>query len=168
MDKKISFSVWYVLLAVMAVILVHDAILALNKVEELPYSQFKSLVAAGKVAEVSLGSQRLTGTIKTERDAKTEKSFTTIRVEDPELVRELSEQGVVFAGVIESTFWRDLLSWVLPVAVFAAVWFFIIRRFGQAQGGFMQVGQSKAKIYVEKDIKVTFADVAGVDRKSVV
>jgi len=163
MDKKISFSVWYVLLAVMAVILVHDAILALNKVEELPYSQFKSLVAAGKVAEVSLGSQRLTGTIKTERDAKTEKSFTTIRVEDPELVRELSEQGVVFAGVIESTFWRDLLSWVLPVAVFAAVWFFIIRRFGQAQGGFMQVGQSKAKIYVEKDIKVTFADVAGVD-----
>src|SRR6185437_12992229 len=63
----------------------------------------------------------------------------------------------------ESTFWRDLLSWVIPVALFAGIWFFIFRRFGQAQGGFMQVGQSKAKIYVEKDIKVTFADVAGVD-----
>jgi cell division protease FtsH len=163
MDKKISFSVWYVLLAVMAVILAHDAILALNKVEELPYSQFKHLVATGQVAEVSVGSQRLTGKLKTEQDTKTEKLFTTIRVEDPDLVRALNEHGVVFTGVIESTFWRDLLSWIVPVAVFAAVWFFIIRRFSQAQGGFMQVGQSKAKIYVEKDIKVTFADVAGVD-----
>jgi cell division protease FtsH len=163
MNKKLSFSVWYVLLAVMAVVLVHDFILALNKVEEIPYSQFRSLVAAGKVAEVSVSSQLVTGKLKPEGESKVEKLFTTIRVEDPELVRELNKHGVTFAGVIESTFWRDLLSWVLPVGVFAVIWFFIFRRLGQAQGGFMQVGQSKAKIYVEKDIKVTFADVAGVD-----
>jgi cell division protease FtsH len=163
MNKKLSFSVWYVLLAVMAVVLVHDFILALNKVEEIPYSQFRSLVAAGKVAEVSLSSQLVSGKLKPEGESKTEKLFTTIRVEDPELVRELNKHGVTFAGVIESTFWRDILSWVLPVGIFAVIWFFIFRRLGQAQGGFMQVGQSKAKIYVEKDIKVTFADVAGVD-----
>ena len=163
MNKKLSFSVWYVLLAVMAVVLVHDFILALNKVEEIPYSQFRSLVAESKVAEVSLSSQLVTGKLKPEGESKVEKLFTTIRVEDPELVRELNQRGVTFAGVIESTFWRDLLSWVLPVGVFAVIWFFIFRRLGQAQGGFMQVGQSKAKIYVEKDIKVTFADVAGVD-----
>src|SRR5512140_1697964 len=163
MNKKLSFSVWYVLLAVMAVVLVHDFILALNKVEEIPYSQFRSLVAAGKVTEVSLSSQLVTGKLKPEGESKVEKLFTTIRVEDPELVRELNKHGVTFAGIIESTFWRDLLSWVLPVGVFAVIWFFIFRRLGQAQGGFMQVGQSKAKIYVEKDIKVTFADVAGVD-----
>lgn len=163
MNKKLSFSLWYVLLAVMAVVLVHDFIIALNKVEELPYSQFKSLVASGQVSEVSVGSQRLTGKLKTEGESKTEKLFTTVRVEDPDLVRQLNEHGVVFAGVIESTFWHDLLSWVLPVGVFAIIWFFIFRRLGQAQGGFMQVGQSKAKIYVEKDVKVTFADVAGVD-----
>jgi cell division protease FtsH len=163
MNRKLSFSLWYVLLAIMAVVLVHDFILALNKVEEIPYSQFKSLVAAGKVAEVSLSSQRLSGKLKSEGESKTEKLFTTIRVEDPDLVRELNQHGVTFTGVIESTFWHDLLSWVLPVGVFAVIWFFIFRRLGQAQGGFMQVGQSKAKIYVEKDIKVTFADVAGVD-----
>ncbi|MBH0182057.1 MAG: ATP-dependent zinc metalloprotease FtsH [Nitrospira sp.] len=163
MNKKLSFSVWYVLLAVMAVVLVHDFILALNKVEEIPYSQFRNLVAEGKVAEVSLSSQLVTGKLKPEGESKVEKLFTTIRVEDPELVRELNQRGVTFAGIIESTFWRDLLSWVLPVGVFAVIWFFIFRRLGQAQGGFMQVGQSKAKIYVEKDIKVTFADVAGVD-----
>ena len=68
-----------------------------------------------------------------------------------------------FIGVIETTFWRDVLSWILPAAIFGGIWFFFIRRLGQAQGGFMQVGQSKAKIYAETDIKVTFADVAGVD-----
>ncbi|HEX9155253.1 MAG TPA: ATP-dependent zinc metalloprotease FtsH, partial [Nitrospira sp.] len=78
-------------------------------------------------------------------------------------VRNLEQHGVKFTGVIETTFWRDLVSWLLPVVVFVGIWFFIFRRLGQAQGGFMQVGQSKAKIYMEKDIKVTFADVAGVD-----
>ena len=163
MNKTTSFSIWYVLLAIMAVVLVHDFILALNKVEELPYSEFKRLVAGGKVAEVSVTSHLLTGKLKPEGESKDQKPFATVRVEDPDLVRELNQHGVTFTGVIESTFWRDLLSWVIPVALFAGIWFFIFRRFGQAQGGFMQVGQSKAKIYVEKDIKVTFADVAGVD-----
>jgi len=163
MNKKVSFSFWYVLLAVMAVVLVHDFIVALNNVEEVPYSRFKSWVAEDRVAEVSVSSKRLTGMLKPEGESKTGQLFGTIRVEDPDLVRELEQHGVVFAGVIETTFWRDLLSWVLPVALFVGVWLFILRRMGQTQGGFMQVGQSKAKIYMEKDIKVTFADVAGVD-----
>ncbi len=163
MNKKVSFSVWYILLAVMAVVLVHDFIQALSKVEEIPYSRFKNLVAEGKVSEVSVGSRMLIGRLKPDEDSKTGKIFETVRVEDPDLVRELNEHGVTFTGVIESTFWRDLLSWIVPVAVFVGIWFFIFRRLGQAQGGFMQVGQSKAKIYMEKDIKVTFADVAGVD-----
>jgi cell division protease FtsH len=163
MNKKLSFSVWYVLLAVMAVILVHDFLLALNKVEEIPYSQFKRWVAEGIVAEVSVSNHRLTGTLKPEKESKAGQLFATIRVEDPDLVRELNEHGVIFGGVIETTFWRDLLSWLLPVALFTGFWLFILRRMGQAQGGFMRVGQSKAKIYMEKDIKVTFADVAGAD-----
>lgn len=163
MNNKISFSIWYIFLAIMAVVMVHDFILALNKVEELPYSEFKRLVADGKVAEVSVTSQVLTGKLKPEGDSKEQKVFATVRVEDPDLVRELNQHGVTFTGVIESTFWRDLLSWLIPVALFAGIWFFIFKRLGQAQGGFMQVGQSKAKIYMEKDVKVTFADVAGVD-----
>ncbi|NGZ07995.1 MAG: ATP-dependent metallopeptidase FtsH/Yme1/Tma family protein [Nitrospira sp. LK70] len=163
MNKKVSFSIWYILLAIMAVVIVHDFIHALNKIEELPYSEFKRLVDAGKVAEVSVTSQVLTGKLKPEGESKEQQAFATVRVEDPDLVRELNRHGVTFTGVIESTFWRDLLSWVIPVALFGGIWFFIFRRLGQAQGGFMQVGQSKAKIYVEKDIKVTFGDVAGVD-----
>ena len=163
MTKKVSFSIWYVLLAVMAVVIVHDFILALNQIEELPYSEFKRQVMAGKVAEVSVTTHVLTGKLKPEGDSKESKTFRTVRVDDPDLVRELHQHGVSFSGVIESTFMRDVLSWVIPAALFAGIWFFIFRRLGQAQSGFMQVGQSKAKIYMEKDVKVTFADVAGVD-----
>ncbi|HSN04497.1 MAG TPA: ATP-dependent zinc metalloprotease FtsH [Nitrospira sp.] len=163
MNKKISFSIWYVFLAIWAVILVHDFILALQKIEEIPYSEFKTLVVAGQVAEVSIGSHTVSGKLKPAEGAKEPKLFSSIRVEDPDLVKELQAHQVKFVGVVESTFLRDLLSWILPVVVFLAIWFFIFRRLGQAQGGFMQVGQSKAKIYAEKDTKVTFADVAGVD-----
>jgi cell division protease FtsH len=163
MKSKISFSIWYIILAVWAVILVHDFIDALHKVEELPYSEFKTLVATGKVAEVSVSGQLLTGKLKPEGESKEQKLFRTVRVEDPDLVKDLAGHGVTFTGVIETTFWRDLFAWLLPIVVFLGIWFFIFQRLGQSQGGFMRVGQSKAKIYMEKDIKVTFADVAGVD-----
>ena len=163
MNKKISFSIWYIFLAIWAVILVHDFIHAVQKVEELPYSEFKALVASGKVAEVSVTAQKVSGKLKPEGEAKEEKLFTSVRVEDPDLTRDLTAHGVKVTGVIESTFFRDVLSWLLPVVVFIGIWYFIFQRLGQAQGGFMRVGQSKAKIYMEKDIKVTFADVAGVD-----
>ena len=80
MNKKISFSIWYVFLAIWAVILVHDLIHALQKIEELPYSEFRQLVVAGKVAEVAVGSHTLTGTLKPEGEAKEPKLFSTIRV----------------------------------------------------------------------------------------
>jgi len=149
-NKKISFSIFYVFLAIFAVILVHDFIVAMQKLEELPYSEFRTLVAAGNVAEVTVTQQRVTGKLKAEEGSKEQKLFTTIRVEDPDLVKELNARSVTFSGVIESTFLRDLLSWVVPALVFAGIWFFVIRRFGQGQSGFMTVGQSKAKIYAEK------------------
>jgi cell division protease FtsH len=162
-NKKISFSVAYVLLAIGAVILVHDFIVSMQKIEELPYSEFRTLVAAGNVAEVTVTQQRLTGKLKAEEGSKEQKLFTTVRVEDPDLVKELNARSVKFTGVIESSFLHDLLSWVVPALIFGGIWFFLIRRLGQGQSGFMTVGQSKAKIYAEKDTKVTFADVAGVD-----
>jgi len=163
-NKKMSFSILYVFLAIFLIVLTHDFIVATQKTEELPYSEFKTLVAADKVAEVAVTHQRLVGKLKLEEGAKEQKLFTTVRVEDPDLIKELSARNVTVTGVIESTFLRDLISWVIPALVFVGIWLFAMRRFGQGQqGGFMTVGKSKAKIYVEQDIKVTFADVAGVD-----
>jgi cell division protease FtsH len=67
--------------------------------------------------------------------------------------------------VVENTFVRDLLSWILPVLFFFGLWVLFVRRMADKQGfgGLMSIGKSKAKLYVEKDTKVSFADVAGVD-----
>src|ERR1700675_2679903 len=120
-NKKISFLIGYVFLAIFAVILAHDFIVAMQKVEELPYSEFRTLVAAGKVSEVTVTQQRLTGKLKLEEGSKEQKLFTTVRVEDPDLVKELNARGVKFTGVIESTFLRDLFSWVIPALIFGGI-----------------------------------------------
>ena len=123
---------------------------------EIPYSEFKESVAAGKVTEVAVSPQIIHGKLKED------KVFHTIRIEDPDLLRNLADHHVKVTGVIESTLFRDVLSWIVPIVLFFGVWWFLLRRMGQNQG-FMTVGQSKAKIYVENEVKVTFADVAGVD-----
>ena len=162
-NRKISFSVLCAFLTIGAVLFVHNFIMPMQTFEELPYSEFRTLVAAGNVTEVAVTRQALLGKLKPEEGSKEPKLFTTVRVEDPDLVKELNAHNVKFTGMIESTFLRDIIWWVIPALIFVGIWFFVIRRFGQGQKGFMTVGQSKAKIYAEKDTKVTFADVAGVD-----
>src|SRR5580765_7285261 len=166
-NKNISFSVLCVFLTIGAVLFVHNFITPMQKLEELPYSEFKTLLAAGNVAEVTVTRQSLLGKLKPEEGSKEPNLFTTVRVEDPDLVKELNVRNVKFTGMIENTFLRDIMWWVIPALIFGGIWFFVIRRLGQGLGqgqkGFMTVGKSKAKIYADKDTKVTFADVAGVE-----
>ena len=90
--------------------------------------------------------------------------FDTVRVEDPQLLGDLQQHGVRVTGVVESTFWRDAMSWLLPIALLVGFWALVARRAGQGgHNGFMAVGRSKAKVYMEKDVPVSFADAAGVD-----
>ena len=154
--KQRQFSIWYMFIALWALILLQTFLPSLFNPTEIPYSEFKESVAAGKVTEVAVSPQIIHGKLKED------KVFHTIRIEDPDLLRNLAEHQVKVTGVIESTLFRDVLSWIVPIVLFFGVWWFLLRRMGQSQG-FMTVGQSKAKIYVEKEVKVTFADVAGVD-----
>ena len=160
--KQKQFSLWYIFLALWALLLFQLFLTPFFSPTEIPYSEFKEAVLAGKVEEVSISASTIHGRMKPE-DGEAARVFDTVRVEDPDLVRELQEQHVKVTGVVESTFLRDLLSWLIPIGLFAALWLFILRRMGQGQGGFMTVGRSKAKIYMEKEVKVSFADVAGVD-----
>ncbi|MBP0573139.1 AAA family ATPase, partial [Mycobacterium tuberculosis] len=92
-----------------------------------------------------------------------ERAFVTTRVE-PAFAEQLAPYGVKVTGRIESTFLRDLLSWIVPVVLFAGIWIFMMRRLGGGVGGgLMQIGKSRAKVYVESDTGVRFDDVAGVD-----
>ena len=154
--KQRQFSIWYMFIALWVLILLQTFLPSFFNPTEIPYSEFKESVAAGKVTEVAVSPQIIHGKLKED------KVFHTIRIEDPDLLKNLAEHQVKVPGVIESTLFRDVLSWIVPIVLFFGVWWFLLRRMGQSQG-FMTVGQSKAKIYVEKEVKVTFADVAGVD-----
>src|SRR2546425_9966720 len=80
------------------------------------------------------------------------------------MVMELQRHQVEFAGRIETTFWKDLLfGWVIPLAVMIGIWMFLMRRVGGGPTQALSFGRSKHKIYDRKELKTTFADVAGVD-----
>lgn len=161
MNKKTGFNVSYIFLAIMGVMVLHSLILRATRVEEIGYDQFQSYLSAKKVKEVVIYDRHLEGIIQ-EPDGK-EWRFASARVEG-DLAKELGQYGIKFRRQIESTFLRDLLSWVLPVLLFVGIWMFIGRRLaGGMGGGLMTIGKSKAKVYVETDTKVSFQDVAGVD-----
>ncbi len=144
--------------------MVQELYVATQHMDEVPYSQFKQWLIDDQVDEVAITETFINGKLKPDRVDGDPQWFKTIRVDDPDLVRILEEKNVEYAGVIVSTLWRDVASWVIPILIFAGVWFFLLRKMGQgAGGGFMRIGQSKAKIYMEQEIKVKMGDVAGVD-----
>ncbi|HSK29842.1 MAG TPA: ATP-dependent metallopeptidase FtsH/Yme1/Tma family protein, partial [Candidatus Limnocylindria bacterium] len=168
MDKKTKFNVWYFIFALWGVLIINILWVRATQIQEIPYSQFQAYLAANRVEEIRISSNYIQGALRDPKEGEA-KLFRTVRV-DPELVSLLGESKVKFAGEIENTFLRDLLSWVVPVLLFVGIWMFLIRRLADKQGlggGFMAIGKSKAKIYMEKEVKVKFDDVAGVDEAKV-
>ncbi len=163
MKKETKYHAWYWIAAMGAILLIQAVFASYTQIAQLPYSEFQNDLKAGKVSEVRVSGNYIQGRFKA-ADDKGRTDFITTRV-DPQMAQELDKYGVMFAGQIESTFLRDLLSWIVPIGLFFGVWWFMYRRFAGQQGfgGLMSVGRSKAKVYVETDTKTTFADVAGVD-----
>jgi len=163
MEKQHTFSIWYVLLGIWVVLLIQSYLASMFAVQTIPYSQFLSLLKAGRIVEVAVTANQIQGKIKVEGGTANElTSFKTVRV-DAELSGMLDQYKVIFKGEIESTFIRDLFSWLFPLLLFVGVWYFLIKRMGSQQAGFMTIGKNKAKIYMENELNVTFNDVAGVD-----
>src|SRR6266404_5141033 len=161
-DKKVHINFWYIMAAVLGMLLIQDLYVESTKLTPIPYSRFQTLLNEDKVAKVAIAQDYISGSVK-EPQPDGLKDFVTTRV-DPELAQNLDKHGVVYSGVVENHWLRDLLSWILPAIFFVGIWMFAIRRMGQGGlGGLMQIGKSRAKVYVEKETKVTFADVAGVD-----
>ncbi len=162
MDNKEQINFWYVIAAIFSILLLQNLYHEYTKVEPIPYSRFQHFLEEGRVAEIAITDQHIYGTLKT-KHADGFKDFVSTRVE-PEFAEELDKHDVIYTGIVNSTWLRDLLSWILPMAIFIGVWLFVIRRMsGGMSGGMMSIGKSHAKVFVEKETKVTFDDVAGVD-----
>lgn len=148
----------------------------------ISYSEFKALVREGRVEDLLIAKDSIRGKLGPgaaetltkmragEKDKTTvaqltkEKAFYSVRMEDPDLIKELEANRIKFTAQPEMTWLTTLLSWVVPIFIFVAIWGYFLRRMrAGAEGGFMAIGKSKAKVYVEDETKITFEDVAGVD-----
>jgi len=162
--KKTGFNLAYVFLAALGVMMLQSWWIRSQAVATIPYSQFQQLVREDKIARVVVAQDQISGEYREPVDGK--QRFVTTRVEQ-ELSKELDQHGVEYAGRFENEVIPLLLSWILPIALFFGIWIFIGRRMakqlGGPGGGLMSIGKSKAKVYVETDTKVAFADVAGAD-----
>ncbi|HJX09794.1 MAG TPA: ATP-dependent metallopeptidase FtsH/Yme1/Tma family protein, partial [Candidatus Binatia bacterium] len=181
MEKKHrQFSIWYFIFAFFTILMIQNYY-GRAHVEIIHYSQFKSLLNKGLIADVAIGETAIEGNMKGEAvkeifpaekvktlspeiiEGKKTFPFATVRVGDPGLTAELEKAKVPFKGEITSTWLPTILSWVVPVGLFFLVWSYIGKKMGAGSGGLMQIGKSKAKVYIEKKTGVTFADVAGID-----
>ncbi|HOO46143.1 MAG TPA: ATP-dependent metallopeptidase FtsH/Yme1/Tma family protein, partial [Deltaproteobacteria bacterium] len=160
MEKQHKFSIGYILIGIWIVLIMQSYIASIYAEKTIPYSQFLNLLKDQKITEIAVSANRIQGKMIDENGKQ--QGFKTVRVE-PELSNMLDQYDVVFKGEIESTFLRDLLSWVVPFVIFIGVWYFLVRRMAGQQPGFMSLGKNKAKIYMENELNVGFNDVAGVD-----
>ncbi len=179
--KKLRPAPIWLLLATVSLALLMQNLFGSPHVEIVGYSQFKSLLKKDLINDLVIRETTIDGNLKgaavkeivtpeklKELSAAVLASkkllpFQTVRVEDPGLTAELETARVPFKGEVTSNWLPTLLSWVVPVALFFLMWIYLGRKMGSGSGGLMQIGKSKAKVYIEKKTGVTFADVAGID-----
>ena len=160
LPPKAHFSIWYFLIVFSLLTLLQHYFLS-PKVESISYSKFKQSLAEGQVSKLIIGPESINGTLKGGEEKK-DQDFVTVRVEDPNLVKELDERKVNYSGLYQSKFLNTLFSWIIPLGIFFVVWRYAMKRMGPGMG-VMSFSKSKAKVFAEDGTKITFTDVAGID-----
>ena len=132
-----------------------------NRGTPMGYSEFLNNVQAGNVTQVTIAGNRIFGTLK---DAGT--PFSTLKDEDPRLVDRLREKDVKFEYRASEeelpSIMSALINW-FPMLLLIVVWVFFMRQMQSGSGRAMGFGKSRAKLLTERQGRVTFEDVAGVD-----
>jgi cell division protease FtsH len=160
--KKMHFSFWYFLMALVAFSLIQDYIVA-RQTDTVPYSVFKQDVVAGKIKNLVLTPQRISGIITKDGQGRKNWPFVTVRVKDPGLVKLLDAHKIKYTGHYESKWLSTLLSWIIPLAFFFIIWRVLISRVGGGPQGVLSIGKSHARVLADTGVRVTFKDVAGID-----
>ena len=159
-ESSPSFSIWILLLILVggaaAYYFLHtpsDAML---------YSEFKTALNDGKIQRVFLGEQTITGELKRTNKKNQPITFTTPKVEDPELIAELEAQGIQYSGKYGHSWIANLITWGLILMIGLIILVLLFRWVGPGSS-VMAFGKSRAKFYEEDEIKISFNDVAGID-----
>jgi cell division protease FtsH len=153
---------WYVLGFLLLLAVAQVIFFSGQAGETIPYSEFKTLVRENRVQELTLSDDYIRGTLRGDGNGRA-RSFSVVRVDDPKLVEELDARGIRYDGEVSARWLGEMFGWLIPLFIIVAIWLFLFRRMSGAEGGVMSFARSKAKVYADDDVKVRFADVAGVD-----
>lgn len=157
--KKTHFTIWYFVIALLIIFLIQNYLVQKRAEDVIPYSEFKQALRTGKIKELTISQETIQGERETEKGSR---KFQTVRVEDPDLVKELEANRVKYTGKVDSKWLTNILSWIIPLVFFFFIWRLLFSRIGP-ESSVISFGKSRAKLYAEKEKKVTFADVAGID-----
>ena len=157
-----NLAIWIVIALVLVVIFnMFDGGSRTAKTTEIPYSEFLKLVEKDKINDVSMVGRTITGHLD---DGTNFSTFTP--PSDPTLIERLSSHNVIINAAPEEAAVSPLLglflNW-LPMLLFIGIWIFFMRQMQGGGGRTLGFGRSKAKLLTEKQGRVTFKDVAGVD-----
>ncbi len=165
LDPKARIHFGYWLVAMMVLLWLQGLWQGAGQVQTVPYSEFETALQQGRFSQVQLGEQTITGTLR-QPPPKGPSRLVAVRV-DPQVAQQLQRYGVRYEQLPSQAWLANLLSWVFPALAFFGVWYFMVRRFADRQGGlgggFLSIGKSRAKVYMENSTGVSYADVAGVD-----
>ncbi len=161
MNAKHGLNIGYFFMALL-VISLFQLWMAYRQVATISYSDLTRYVEQGKIASVTVTPTSVRGVFKQAMDGKTQ--FYAARV-DPSIAASFEKAGIKVTGGSDENWLSTLLSWVVPILLFFGIWMFAFRNIAERQGmgGLINIGKSKAKVFVEKDTGVTFEDVAGID-----
>jgi len=180
--KARNTIIWYVL-AIILLLSIFQYYQTVKQAVEINYSEFRHLVETQAVNDLAISTDTIRGellpkgiedlakerkkpdlpkTLEKQFEKKTP-MFSTVRVQDPDLVKLLEKKNIKYRAIQENTWLTSLLSWVVPFLLLIAIWVYFFRKIGSGAGGLMTVGKSRAKVYVQDETKVTFQDVAGVE-----
>lgn len=165
-NNKKNYLIFAVICMVLLLLFNSFVVPAVKKaqIKETNYSFFLSQLDSGNVTKVEIKEDSIVFEAVNSNGRK--KAYSTVRVEDPDLVKRLYENGNVdFTGKIETQnpIASFIVSWVLPLVFMIVLWNILMRGMGKRMGNSMAFGKSNAKIYVKAQTGKTFGDVAGQD-----
>ncbi|PID58955.1 cell division protein FtsH [candidate division KSB3 bacterium] len=128
----------------------------------MPYSVFKETLRQGQVRRVFIGDESISGELTQQDEKGNPIPFTTVKIDDPDLIQELEQQAVEYSGRHSRVWLSGIIGWGLTIVCVILMLVVILRRFGPG-GSIMAFGKSHAKFYEEDEMRVTFDDVAGIE-----
>ncbi|GIU98624.1 MAG: ATP-dependent zinc metalloprotease FtsH [Actinomycetota bacterium] len=151
----------------LAVLLVFNY-LAAPRPASVPYSELLARIQQDRiriVGTLEISDTAISGTYEEDgREVRFTSTIPPVEQGTTKLTDLLDAKGIEYTGVTPSPWQSVVLGWVVPLLLFGVLWFFLIRRMsGAGASAALNLGRNRVKIYDRKEMKTTFADVAGVD-----